>query len=187
MIKLANITTLYRSKLIAEAYKQWLNPKKNVLDVGCGTGVVAHELQESLNIKVTGCDIDKYLIVDIPFKRMESFDKLPNFGKKKFDACMFNDMLHHTDYQNQVKLLRQAINISKICLLFELKPTMAGRIADLVINKIHNPNMNIPYTYRTPGDWKKLFKEIGYKYEIKEVKKPFWYPFSHIAFKISIK
>ena len=185
MLKLANITTVYRSRLVAESFAKWLNPQAKVLDVGCGTGVVAHELQKALNIKVTGCDIDKYLIVDIPFKRMESFDKLPNFGKKKFDACMFNDVLHHTDYQNQVKLLRQAINISKICLLFELKPTVAGRIADLVINKIHNPQMNIPYTYRTPKEWKTLFQKMGLKYEVMKVKKPFLYPFSHIAFRVT--
>lgn len=184
-MKLADLTSVYRSKLVAEAYKDWLKAGMDVLDIGCGTGVVANELKKKFNIRVTGCDIDKYLLVNIPFKKMACFDKLPNFATKKFDVSMFNDMLHHTDYDNQPNLLKQAMKISGSCLLFELKPTIMGEIADYGINKLHNPNMDIPYTYRTVVSWEKLFNKLGLKYKKKDVRKPFWYPFSHIAFRVT--
>lgn len=181
MLKLADITSTYRAKLIAKTYGKWVLPKTNVLDIGCGTGVVADELRKSLNIMVTGCDIDSYLIRNVPFKKMKSFSKIP-FGGGGFNYSMFNDVLHHTEYENQEKLIKEALRVSKKVLLFELIPTITGKLADLLINKIHNPNMNIPYTYRDPKDWRKLFKKMGLKCKTQKVKKPMWYPFTHIGY-----
>ena len=181
MLKLADFTSAYRAKLIADTYKKWVKPKAKVLDVGCGTGVVADELQKLLGIKVTGCDIDSYLLRDIPFKKMGSFSKIP-YKNRQFDFSMFNDVLHHTEFGNQEKLLKEALRVSKRILIFELIPTFTGKISDLLINKIHNPNMNIPYTYRKPNEWKNLFKKLGLKFKVSYIKKPYWYPFTHIGF-----
>ncbi|MFX0206352.1 MAG: 50S ribosomal protein L11 methyltransferase [Candidatus Hodarchaeota archaeon] len=41
MLKLANVTSVYRSQLIIETYKNWVKDNQKVLDVGCGTGVLA--------------------------------------------------------------------------------------------------------------------------------------------------
>jgi ubiquinone/menaquinone biosynthesis C-methylase UbiE len=184
MLKLADITSSYRAKLISDSYRKWIKPNQKVLDIGCGTGVVADELHKILGIKTFGCDIDSYLIRNIPFKKMNSFSKLP-YKSKTFKYSTFNDVLHHTDYNNQVKLIKEAGRVSDKILIFELVPTTTGKIADLLINKIHNPNMKIPYTYRQPTEWLKLFKDMRFQVEKKRVRKPLLYPFTHIAFLLS--
>lgn len=179
-MNIADITTVYRSKLIINAYKERIKANQKVLDIGCGTGVVADELRNIFNIKIVGCDIDSYLIRNIPFKKMNSYSVLP-FKTNSFHLSMFNDVLHHTDYENQVKLIKESLRVSKIVLIFELVPTFTGKIADFLINKIHNPNMDIPYTYRKPDEWTKLFRKMNLKIEVIKADKPFLYPFTHIA------
>jgi ubiquinone/menaquinone biosynthesis C-methylase UbiE len=185
-MKLANITSVYRSKLIAKTFESWLSKDKRVLDVGCGTGIVSFQLKKQFNIKVTGCDIDKYTLVNIPYKQMNSIDNIP-FPKHSFDTSLFIDVLHHMNYQNQEKLLFEASRVSTVILIFELKPTVIGKICDYIINKLHNPRMGIPFTYRTPEEWQNLFKKMGFNYQKKEVQSPLWYPFNHIAFKLTLK
>jgi ubiquinone/menaquinone biosynthesis C-methylase UbiE len=184
-MKLAKVTSVYRSKLIYKAFKNWFNKDQIVLDIGCGTGIVLLELNKLSKFKkIIGCDIDNYLFVNVPFKKMESINKLP-FKNKEYDIAMFNDVLHHTTFKNQEKLLKEAIRVAKTILIFELKPTVIGKICDYVLNKIHNPNMNVPYTFRTRTGWEKLFTDQGIKYKAKNVKSPRWYPFTHVAFKLT--
>lgn len=186
-MRLANITSVYRSTLIASVYRQWINKKKGkILDIGCGTGVVADELQHLLGNYIEGCDIDKYLIRKIPFKKMPSFEKIP-YNNKCFEYSMFNDVLHHTSYKNQKLLITESLRVAKNTLIFELKPTVIGKFLDFFINKIHNPKMNIPFTYRKPEEWQLLFKKMNLDYKIKNVKGPLWYPFKHVAFNLSLK
>jgi ubiquinone/menaquinone biosynthesis C-methylase UbiE len=157
-----------------------------VLDIGCGTGVVADELRSLLKIEIEGCDIDKYLIRTIPFKKMKSFNILP-YTNNIFNYSMFNDVLHHTSYKNQKALIMESLRVSKYTLVFELIPNRLGINLDFILNKIHNPKMNIPHTYRTPEEWQLLFKKMNLNYAIQNVKPPWWYPFKHIAFKLSLK
>lgn len=185
-MSLADITSTYRCKLIIATYKGWLRRKSKVLDVGCGNGIVLARLKKHFNVIVTGCDIINYLKYDIPYVEMGLEDKLP-FKKKIFDIVMFNDVLHHMELKNQKKLIQEALRIADNVLIFEVQPTYTGKIFDYVLNKIHNPIMRIPLTFRSTEAWIILFKTLGVNYKIRYVKKPFFYPFLHIAFCINKK
>jgi len=138
-------------------------------------------LINELQINLMGCDIANYLVEDIPFVRLKSHNKLP-FKDRNFDIIMFNDMLHHTSFENQEKLITEGLRIAKKIVIFEVNPTILGNIFDFLLNKIHNPRMAIPLTFRTAVEWHNLFKKMGIKYQDKKVIRPLFYPFLHIGF-----
>lgn len=181
---ISDISSPVRARIISDVYKNWVHKNDKVLDIGCGNGVVAYELKNSLGIEIYGCDTDRYLTRKIKFKNMQNNSKIP-FDKHEFDLSMFNDVLHHTSFNNQMKLIQEALRVSKAVLVFELKPTNLGKFLDFVLNKIHNLNMNIPFTYRSSREWEKLFKENKIYFFKREVYTPSWYPFAHVAYKLT--
>ncbi len=181
---LADFTSKYRGRLIIDAYEKWIKSGERVLDVGCGNGVVSNQIKEYFHTKMTGCDVMNYLIRRLSFVKMDTPDKLP-FPDKSFDIVMFNDVLHHTTNINQEKLLKEALRVSRKVLIFEVKPTLVGTISDYLINKIHNPNMDTPFTFRTPQKWQTLFKNLKARYQVDDIKRPALYPFSHMAFRLT--
>lgn len=180
-MSIADLTTPIRAQLILDSYRGWIKSNQKVLDIGCGTGIVSDELRNLFKIKITGCDRDKYLRRDIDFKNMLSDYLLP-FKTMEFDVAMFNDVLHHTTHENQIKLINESLRVAKKSLIFELKPTLTGNILDFVLNKIHNFRMDIPYTYRNETEWENLFNKNNIRYKKRLVVSPLLYPFSHVAY-----
>ncbi len=181
MINIVEITSKIRLKLIIQAYKSWLKKNENCLDVGCGDGIISQELIKRLCIRITGCDILSYLTKDIPFVYMKKRHELP-FPKNKFDSCLLNDVLHHMEKEDQIKILKESLRIAKKVLIFEDKPTLIGKTADILANLMHNRNMNVPLTFRDILEWEEIFKKLMVDYKVIELPKPLFYPFSHIAF-----
>lgn len=186
MINLLSLTSRFRGKLIINTYKKWLKEGEKVLDIGCGNGVVSSQLQGGLKIDLTGCDVMSYLIRNIKFVKMTNQNKLP-FKKNSFDVAMLNDVLHHISWVNQHRILREALRVADEVLIFEVKPTMLAIITDYLINKIHNEDMSVPFTFRSVKDWKRLFNKLNVKCEYLAVKRPIFYPASHIVFRLKVK
>lgn len=180
-MKLLDLTTEFRSKLIINSYQTWLRPKTRALDVGCGNGVISDILQKHYALDLVGCDIAKYLSRKIKFVSMKSKTKLP-FKKNLFDIIMFTDALHHVEYEYQIKLLNEALRVGKKVIIFELNPTILTRVLDWSINRLHYREMQIPFTYRTGQGWSELFSTLKIGHVRKEVPAPWFYPFSHQAF-----
>lgn len=180
---LADYTSKVRGKLIIKSYKQWLKPGNKVLDVGCGNGVVSTQIADYFRARIWGCDTLEYLTENIKFKLIKKENSLP-FKNQEFDTAMFNDVLHHIPYSIQEQLITDALRVAKQVLIFEVQPTIIGKISDYLINKIHNPSMRISLTFRTIGEWKKIFVKNKIKYEVQLVKTPLFYPFSHAAFRL---
>lgn len=181
MASLVQYTTGIRAKLVTESYADWLKKNDRVLDVGCGDGILTEILINAFAIKVTGCDIDNYLRKSLPFVPMNKEFQLP-FREKSFDVVMFNDTLHHMITSHQDKLLKEAFRVSDRVLIFEDEPTLTGTVADWTINKFHSVRMPVTLTFRSHFKWIKLFESLGAEYDFREVRKQFFYPFTHEAF-----
>lgn len=182
---ISSFTSPYRAQLIISTYKQWFNGGDKVLDVGCGTGIVTNELRKKSKLEIIGCDINNYLVQNIPFVKIKG-DKLP-FPKQSFDVCLFNDVLHHIEKEKQVQILKEAFRVGKNVFIFEIEPSLSSNIFDVVLNKLHYDELATPLAFRYPKEWKQLFKELSANCDYIKLKRPFWYPFTHIAFKITRK
>lgn len=169
-----NFTILYRARRILAAYRDVLKPGMRVLDVGCGNGVVGKIITKELGVAVTGTDILPYVKTGIPFVPMPAEHVIP-FPDGSFNVAMFNDMLHHMPYENQIRLIREGLRVAGAVLVFEVKPTRYAKFTDWMANKIHEPLMRISLTHRTRTEWEALLRQEGWRVmsrEVREALKP---------------
>jgi len=182
-MKLANLTSAYRARLIVRSYQNEILPTSRILDIGCGTGVVGKIIADHFDCDITGCDISDYRLRNIKFKRMNTIDKLP-FRKKLFDVSMVNDVLHHMTYQTQEAIITEALRVSSKLLVFEMNPDILGKTLDLLLNKVHHRSMAVIYTYRAYPQWKKVVKDARLQIKQLPFTKPPLYPIHHLVFKV---
>lgn len=183
MINIVQKSSYYRFKLMTKAYNKWLKKNEKVLDIGCGKGVITRLLTNYYSLQMQACDIKNYLTdKSINFSKINN-NKLPKF-KHRFDTAFLNDVLHHISKDKQINLILDVLKIADKVLIFEMKPTLSAKIFDILLNKLHYGDLNTPLSFRQIDGWKKLFKELNIKSEVTVIDRPFFYPFSHMAFKI---
>lgn len=181
-MNISQFTSTYRTKLILDVYKKWIRAGAKVIDIGCGTGVVGKILQDDLSIKITGADVKNYLIYKIAFVEIKK-GRIPA-KNKSYEVALLNDVLHHVNREDQVDIIEEANRVAKSILVFEFEPTLIGKATDIILNEFHYGDLNVPLSQRSMNEWQTLFKSMGYQYETVKLKRPFWYPFSHFAFKL---
>ena len=179
-------TQKYRSRIVIKVLNKFLSKGKSVLDIGCGNGVVSYEIKKYFNCSLYGTDIQNYLKRDISFKKIGRGYML-NFDDKEFDVGLIIDVLHHLPFDMQIKLVKEALRVCSEVLIIEDKPTLIGKIIDILINKIHNAKMPITLTFRTKEEWARLFSENKISFGYHSVKTAFYYPFTHYLFHLKTK
>lgn len=115
MINIATLTMPYRCRLIIQAYRDWIKNDEKILDIGCGNGIVANFLIKHLEVNITGCDIENYLIYDLPFVKIAK-DKFP-FSNRRYDVALLNDVLHHIDLKDQKTVKTFLVSFLPYCIL----------------------------------------------------------------------
>ncbi len=153
-----------RVEVLAECFATVIPDDINILDVGCGDGLVASKIiEKKKNVNIKGVDI-------VPRKRgyidisMYDGEKLP-FADNQFDAVIFSDVLHHAS--DAKKLLIEALRVSSKYII--IKDHLCGspyddlrlRMMDWVGNARHG--VPLPYKYFSRAEWNSMFGELELK------------------------
>jgi len=168
----------YAAKEMCTDFKDYISDSKKVLDLGCGSGIVANEIEKRFNLKVQGIDIVDMRVVDISFKKYNGKD-LSFISNNEFDTVLISYVLHHTE--NPKEILRQVVKIAnKNIVIYEdmnegflgkIYCKMHGRLFDLFFLR-NSVNAN----FYSEKEWKKIFKELGLKIVYSKEKKIFLNP-----------
>lgn len=84
-------------------------PKRGeVVDLGCGEGVTAKFLARNKTRHVIGVDNNKKRLPNSKQKNLKFlFADIRNYDPKNADAIIISDVLHHLNYNDQLKLLNK--------------------------------------------------------------------------------
>lgn len=183
-----NFAVKQRGKVILNSYKDLLKEDYRVLDVGCGSGQLAKFIEENSNWTITGTDIDDVIDddVNIPFKLMKENNKL-DFEDNSFDIVMFNGVLHHIGTKDRQDLIEEAFKLTKTILIFEATDTIINRLFCYTMCKIRFPFKRVYQNYLSDCCWGGIFLYGRLDYEELEIKKDWYYPLTHIAYKLKEK
>lgn len=156
---------------------------KNILDIGCGDGLISSILQKKHSyLKIQGLEVLKRNDCLIPCRYFNG-KKIP-FRDKSFDLCMLIDVLHHT--LNIQLILNESVRVSKKYILIKDHVYLNSieffilKFMDWVGNKPYG--VRLVYNYQKREEWKKLFqnnklKIIIWKDELPLYSTPFKYIF----------
>lgn len=143
----------------------FIKEDSQLLDLGCGSGIVGKEFGRFFNSEVLGLDIIDNRVIDIPFRRYDGND-LAFLKDNSFDAVLINYVLHHC--QNPIELLKEAKRVSKdIIVLYENIPE--GLLSKLFcffhgvsFACFFQKNSNKGNFYTTK-EWEEIFEKSGLK------------------------
>lgn len=151
-----------RVKVLTRELSALLPPNGQVLDVGCGDGLLAALMQKDKpNVVITGIDV---LVRDHTHIPVVKFDGMTiPFPDRSFDTLVFVDVLHHTD--DPVLLLREAVRVARNTIVIKdhtLDGFAAGatlRFMDRIGNRRYN--VALPYNYWPKQEWLNAFEDLG--------------------------
>lgn len=152
-----------RIRVLAEHLAAALPTNATVLDVGCGNGSIARQIQSLRpDVTITGVEYQPRPDCLIP---AQPFDgrHLP-FPDQQFTAVLLVDVLHHAEAPDE--LLKECARVAQIVLVkdhFEegwlARPTL--RLMDWVGNARYG--VSIPERYWNKAEWAQAWQQAGLK------------------------
>jgi ubiquinone/menaquinone biosynthesis C-methylase UbiE len=133
-----------------------------VLDVGCGSGFIAHHLSAMLGSRVVGIDLGGSAKAPIDYQKYDG-SRFP-VGENSFDAVLLCYVLHHArDVRVVLSELRRVLRDGGLAVIYEDIPQTPW---DRAVCWIHNRQWRGrtgPCTFRLESDWRRLFNSSGFE------------------------
>ncbi|MDX1548053.1 MAG: methionine biosynthesis protein MetW [Rhodothermales bacterium] len=168
-----------RIAVLAEMLVPHLQPGFDVLDVGCGSGMLGERV---LNHPECPSDVryrglEKSKRGNEPIEVIEYHSGAFPFEDDAFDVVILADVLHHE--QNEAFLLSEAARVSNDLLVIKdhKKEGFLGYWRICFLDWVANNPYQVPclYRYHTEGEWHSIFKELDFNL-IREEKSIDLYP-----------
>jgi ubiquinone/menaquinone biosynthesis C-methylase UbiE len=135
--------------------------KSRVLDVGCGSGFIAHHLSAMLNAKTIGLDLAASAEAAIDYRQFDG-KRFP-ISDRSVDAVLLCYVLHHAqDLSILMKELRRVLCFAGQAVIYEDIPSSWW---DRFICWIHDMKWRKrtgPCTFRNEYEWRSLFNSAGF-------------------------
>ena len=133
-----------------------------VLDVGCGSGYIAHHLSAMLGTGVIGIDLGNSAEASIDYRRYDG-SRFP-MPDHSIDAVLLCYVLHHA--QDLDALLREMMRVLRDGGLAIIYEDIPHAWVDRVVCWFHNRqwrNRTGPCTFRSDSRWRSLFEACGFE------------------------
>ena len=133
-----------------------------VLDVGCGSGFIAHHLSALLGARVSGIDVRKSVDASIEYAAFDG-THFPA-AEDSFDAVLLCYVLHHA--QDQPAFLREVRRVLRdggLVVVYEDIPEAAW---DAAACRAHDRAWRArtgPCTFRLWPEWRRVFTSSGFE------------------------
>jgi SAM-dependent methyltransferase len=157
-----------RRRLVGRSYDMALElarvlPRHSrVLDVGCGSGFIAHHLAAMLGTRVTGLDLRR--MTDAPIEYLCYDGARFPVAAGSFDAVLLCYVLHHAQDQRAfLGEVRRVLRAGGLAVVYEDIP---GGRWDEAVCRWHDRawrERTGPCTFRLPEGWRGLFAAAGFE------------------------
>lgn len=133
-----------------------------VLDVGCGSGFIAHHLSAIVGTNVTGIDLEATTEAAINYRQFDG--KHFPVADRSMDAVLLCYVLHHAqDLGVVLRELRRVLDAGGLAVIYEDIP---ANWWDRVVCWTHNlkwRNRTGPCKFRGESEWRSLFNASGFE------------------------
>ncbi len=171
------------AKKMCRDCQDFIKKKSKILDLGCGSAIVAKEFKNFFAASVFGVDIEDKRIYPVPFKIIDG--RLLPFAPNSFDVVLISHVLHHSE--DPISLLSQAKKTAPQIIIYEDIPE--GFFSKFFC-KVHGFTFNFLFqkkkqktNFKSINKWEKIFKDLGLKLIYKKrFKEPPIYPVKKILF-----
>ena len=138
-----------------------LPAKSRVLDVGCGSGYIAHHLSAILRADVIGLDLGARAEAGIDYRQFDG--KHFPVQDRSVDAVLLCYVLHHAqDLGLVMNELRRVLDFRGQAIIYEDIPTAWW---DRLVCWIHNLKWRKrtgPCRFRRESEWRAVFNAVGF-------------------------
>jgi ubiquinone/menaquinone biosynthesis C-methylase UbiE len=161
-------TRMRRRQKVGRAYDmaleiaRVLKPGAAVLDVGCGTGFIAHHLSALLRTPVVGLDVANHSSTSINYQRFDG-RHFP-VADQSFDAVLLCYVLHHAqDARLLLDEVRRVLRDGGVSIIYEDNPACWWDKAICWTHNLQWQGRTGRCTFQLEDGWQRMFALAGFK------------------------